>query len=117
MAARGREADELNQDLVDRLAELDGLLQATLDVDDYIDPRSLKKPWTDPHFDPGDLATPIAPPMWEAPEGLGGVKALLPGAKPGSTDVVAGCRRMGAEMWLGVALGRSAVAIGGGRAR
>jgi restriction system protein len=78
---RGREAERLNADLERRLSELDGLLHATLEVDDYIDLGSLKELWSAPRFDPGPLAAAESPPDWVAPPRPTGVKAMLPGSQ------------------------------------
>ncbi|WP_433390435.1 restriction endonuclease [Micromonospora sp. KLBMP9576] len=61
-----------------RLDELDNLLAATLDVDDHIDFRRLRKSAQHPPFNPGTLGTPLPPPDWRqfepsAPTGLGKV--------------------------------------------
>ncbi|HZO64727.1 MAG TPA: restriction endonuclease [Kribbellaceae bacterium] len=64
-----------NADLQARIDEVEGLLAATLAVDDYIDFGRLKKKASHPPFNPGPLATPITPPDWRrfqppAPTGL-----------------------------------------------
>lgn len=60
--ARLAEVAELNADLALHLAEIDGLLASTLDVDDYVDLQSLKAPvGQHPDFDPGELAVPTRP--------------------------------------------------------
>ncbi|MFI5485657.1 restriction endonuclease [Micromonospora echinaurantiaca] len=73
--ARGAEVAAANSDLQIRLGQLDSLLTATLDVDDHIDFRSLKKKVSHPPFNPGALGTPLPPPDWRrfeppAPTGL-----------------------------------------------
>ncbi|MEW2381455.1 restriction endonuclease [Micromonospora sp. NPDC047707] len=62
--ARTAEVAAANSDLQVRLEELDNLLAATLDVDDHIDFRRLKKTVTHPSFSPGALGTPLPPPDW-----------------------------------------------------
>jgi restriction system protein len=60
--ARLAEADAMNADLARLYAEVDGLLAATLDVDDYVDLESLKiGPVQHPPFDPGRLGASIPP--------------------------------------------------------
>ncbi|SHN46967.1 hypothetical protein [Cryptosporangium aurantiacum] len=52
-----------NAELADTYAQIDSLLAATLDVDDYVDLERLRITRVDhPPFEPGDLATPLAPP-------------------------------------------------------
>jgi restriction system protein len=75
LEARAAEVAANNADLQARLEQLDGLLNATLAVDDFIDFRRLKKKPTHPPFNPGALATMIPPPDWSrfqppAPSGL-----------------------------------------------
>lgn len=74
--ARNAEVAANNSDLQARIDELDGLLQATLDVDDHIDFRRLRKFVKHPPFQPGPLGTPLSPPHWRrfeplAPSGIG----------------------------------------------
>lgn len=61
----------LNGALASDLSDIDGLLETTLAVDDYVDLESLKlPPVVQPPFDPGDLANAtIAPVMPELPPG------------------------------------------------
>ncbi|MFI1192351.1 restriction endonuclease [Micromonospora sp. NPDC020750] len=64
-----------NSSLQAHLDELDTLLVATLDVDDHIDLRRLRKSAQHRPFTPGTLGTPLAPPDWRrfeppAPTGL-----------------------------------------------
>lgn len=79
--ARQREVDGLNSGLGRRVAELEGLLAATLDVDDHIDLGTLRKPWVQPAFAPGDLGQAEPEPVLETPPPLGGLKSALPGAR------------------------------------
>lgn len=62
--ARLAEVEAMNTDLAETYAEIDGLLAATLEVDDYVDLNELKATAQHPPFDPGKLATPT-PPMPE----------------------------------------------------
>lgn len=82
--AREAEVEELNSALASTYEEIDRLLEATLEVDDYVDLETLKSPAIHPDFAPGALAEPIKPPMApalrnapvyrepEAPKGLAG---------------------------------------------
>jgi len=54
--------DELNEHLVEQYAELDGLLAATLAVDDFVDLESLRAVVQHPAFPREDLRAPLAPP-------------------------------------------------------
>ncbi|NUT53182.1 MAG: restriction endonuclease [Saccharothrix sp.] len=57
--------EQYNADLVATVSELEGLLSATLEVDDYLDFESLKKQATHPPFEPGALAVPLPRPVPE----------------------------------------------------
>ncbi|WP_416957827.1 hypothetical protein ACNKF0_09535 [Nocardioides sp. T5] len=61
--AREAEVEELNTELTSTYDEIDRLLEATLEVDDYIDLETLKSAAVHPEFAPGVLATPIKPPL------------------------------------------------------
>ncbi|RKN29935.1 restriction endonuclease [Micromonospora musae] len=74
--ARLAEVAADKSELQAHLEELDSLLSATLDVDDHIDFRKLRKSVSHPPFNPGPLGTPPPPPDWRrfeppAPTGLG----------------------------------------------
>ncbi|WP_433046718.1 restriction endonuclease [Dactylosporangium sp. CS-033363] len=76
LEARAAEVAADNADLQARLEELDGLLSATLAIDDHIDLERLKEPFRFPPFDPGPHGVPEPPPDWRrfepaAPTGLG----------------------------------------------
>lgn len=78
---RTSEAAKRNEQLGRRVGELEGLLVATLAVDDYIDLDELKVRFTEPPFDDRGLAAEVAPPdppQIKPPSTLG---ALVPGAK------------------------------------
>lgn len=89
VAARLAEADELNEGLAAEYSEIDGLLAATLDVDDYVDLEALKKtvvhaPFARldlkiPHPAPEPIGVPEPPRLREvvAPKGLFGKKKKL----------------------------------------
>jgi restriction system protein len=58
VAAQLAEVDRLNAELSDKYDELDGLLAATLDVDDFIDLESLRETAELPPFPRADLQVP-----------------------------------------------------------
>lgn len=60
--ARLAEVEELNLELAQMAEELDSLLAATLDVDDYVDLETLKRTASHPPFDRTDLMQPVPPP-------------------------------------------------------
>lgn len=61
IAAKTTEVEGLNAQISDVHVELEGLLAATLDVDDFVDLEGLRKP-DDASFDKPELQTPIAAP-------------------------------------------------------
>ena len=79
--ARQREVDDLNTDIADRLAELEGLLAATLRVDDHIDLASLRKTWNEPDFGQGGLRQAEPAPVFETPAPSSGLRSAMPGAR------------------------------------
>jgi restriction system protein len=66
VAARQAEVEELNAVLAGTYEEIDGLLAATLDVDDFVDLSTLKRKVEHPPFDRPDLENPIPAPQAEA---------------------------------------------------
>lgn len=56
------EVDSRNEDLVVAYDEIDGILAATLDVDDYVDLEVLRRTPEHPPFDSGPLGSPTMPP-------------------------------------------------------
>jgi restriction system protein len=62
VAAKQAEVDELNSALNGTYEEIDGLLDATLDVDDYVDLDELRRTVEHPPFDRPDLEAGIPPP-------------------------------------------------------
>lgn len=81
-AARMAETDELNGDLKSKYEILDGLLKATLDVDDFVDLESLRTVVVHPPFAQESLRMPVpapAPipdpplPMKQTPEAVTGL--------------------------------------------
>jgi restriction system protein len=89
--SRLAEVESLNASLTSTLSEIDGLLAATLDVDDYINLESLKIRTVDhPPFEPGALATPtpappelVCPPepVYQEPPAPSGLAAAFGGKK------------------------------------
>ncbi|MGX1770367.1 hypothetical protein ACWIE7_19055, partial [Dietzia sp. NPDC055343] len=83
--ARETEASALNSQLEVVYDQIDTLLSATLEIDDYVDLESLRSVPQHPPFSPGPLQTPIPevqparmlpPPVYKEPEppkGLGGM--------------------------------------------
>lgn len=82
--ARTAEVEAMNKDLAAAYQDIDGLLEWTLDTDDFVDLESLKRTAEHPPFDPGKVGTPVPtvpkltyPPQPEyqeppAPKGLAG---------------------------------------------
>jgi restriction system protein len=69
LEARLAEVDDLNAELQEVYTEIDGLLAATLSVDDHVDLETLKQEVKHPPFDRPDLKRPIpAPAKPEPPE-------------------------------------------------
>lgn len=60
--AREAEVEEMNSALVSTYEEIDRLLEATLEVDDFVDLETLKAVAEHPEFDPGALGQPIPAP-------------------------------------------------------
>jgi restriction system protein len=89
--SRQAEVAELNAALSESLAEIDGLLAATLDVDDWVDLEQLRITSVDhPAFDPGELGRPVAPPpapqyppqpVWHEPPPPQGLSGAFGGRK------------------------------------
>ncbi|SKC68954.1 hypothetical protein [Okibacterium fritillariae] len=66
--SRLAEVEELNDDLAHEYEEIDSLLSATLDVDDWVDLENLKQRVEHPPFPRRDLENPIpAPPRLQVP--------------------------------------------------
>jgi restriction system protein len=81
--SRIAEVAALNEELAGDIAALDGILRATLDVDDFLDFESLKEAVPRPPFNPGPLGTPEPPPNPAefTPPTLSSAQKLVPGAK------------------------------------
>lgn len=74
--ARAAEVAAQNAELQSRIDELENLLVRTLEVDDHIDFRRLRRQAKHPRFDPGSLGVALPPPDWRrfeppAPGALG----------------------------------------------
>ncbi len=93
--ARLEEAAAEQADLVARLEELRGVLAATLAVDDFIDPRSLKEAWNPAPFDAGPLARahPQPDPSTYLRAELTGIAKFAPGAKAKHREAVVEAQR------------------------
>lgn len=81
MEGKLAEVSELNAELDERDRTLQGVLAATLGVDDYIDFGSLKERPEFPIFDPRGLDQPYPAPVQTHPEPPGALGRLVPGAK------------------------------------
>jgi restriction system protein len=57
--SRTAEVEALNMDLAASYADIDGLLEWTLDTDDYVDLESLKVTPEHPPFEPGKIGEPL----------------------------------------------------------
>ncbi|WP_258060283.1 MULTISPECIES: hypothetical protein [unclassified Arthrobacter] len=69
VAAQQAQVDELNARLAANYDRVDTLLEATLDVDDYVDLKDLRRTVVHPPFDRQDLRDPIPePPVLPDPE-------------------------------------------------
>lgn len=60
--AREAEVEQMNSVLASTYDEIDRLLKATLEVDDYLDPESLKSRAAHPEFNPGQWRAPSSRP-------------------------------------------------------
>lgn len=63
VVAREAEVQELNTNLTTTYEEIDRLLAATLEVDDYVELETLKSAAVHPAFTPGALGQAITPPL------------------------------------------------------
>jgi restriction system protein len=87
--ARAAEVDEMNEDLDAQLEALEGVLAATLPVDDYIDFEELKRRPDLPAFDTGLLSRPAKHPVLDLPPAPSAMAKILPGAKRKHAEAVA----------------------------
>ncbi len=90
VAAMEAEVERLNFELSQQYDEIDSLLSATLDVDDYVDLATLRTVADHPPFDRRDLETPVPlpspiadppEPIFAPPAPTQGLKGLLGGKK------------------------------------
>lgn len=89
LEARQAEVEALTSQLDNRLAAIDGILKATLAVDDYVDLAALRRivehpPFSSPNHAPIPLPSPIQPPpepVFVAPPEPKGIGALLGGRR------------------------------------
>lgn len=98
IAAMEAEVAERNAQLAETYDEIDTLLAATLEVDDYVDLETLRTPALHPPFDRTDLETPLPPPVpvpdppepnLELPNPPSGLSGLLGGRKKRAEAVAA----------------------------
>jgi restriction system protein len=78
---RTHEAEQLTAELARRVDELEGLLSACLSTDPSFAIEVLKAEPAEIPFEPGDLATPVGPPLKQLPPPPSGLQRLIPGAK------------------------------------
>lgn len=88
--AQGAEVEALNAELASTYDDIDRLLAATLEVDDFVDLETLKSAAQHPEFAPGSLSEPIRPPLaphlrnapvYQEPEPPKGLAAAFGGKK------------------------------------
>jgi restriction system protein len=79
--SRAVETERLNSELEGRVAALEGLLEATLSVDDHISLSNLKTVYKEPRFNDLGLDTAEEAPVAPEPKAPGGLAAMMPGAK------------------------------------
>jgi restriction system protein len=94
---RERETQQLNEALRRTIEALEGLLGATLSVDDHIELGSLKQPFSGPPFNDRGLSQPEPPPELEEVRPPNFFGALLPGAKAKYEAAVAAAEAEHAE--------------------
>jgi restriction system protein len=81
LEGRVRETEALNRELDRAVERHEGLLVATLTVDDYIDLDSLKQTFREPAFSTAGLGAVTSEPEREPIAPLGTLASLMPGAK------------------------------------
>jgi restriction system protein len=86
--SRVRETEALNRELDGTVGSLEGILTATLEVDDYIDLDSLKQTYHEPEFWPTGVGGVTSEPEPETIPALGAFASLMPGAKAKHTAAV-----------------------------
>lgn len=77
--------------------QLEGLLASTLTLNHKLDFESLKEKPEPLRFDPGELAQPLTPPIYEPPAPLGVLQKLVPGAKAKHAQAVEDAEQRHAE--------------------
>lgn len=94
--AQEAEVEAMNTELVSTYEDIDRLLEATLEVDDYVDLETLKSTAQHPEFAPGELATPIRSPhppalrdapVYQEPAAPKGLAGAFGGKKKHATAV------------------------------
>jgi restriction system protein len=93
LQSRLDEAEELNQEIAKRLQAMHSLLEATLAVDDYFDLDSLKDPFNEPAFEPGNLVRPEPPLATPAPVPTPSLDSFLPVAPSGLAARIPGAHK------------------------
>ncbi|MFJ2668902.1 hypothetical protein ACIO14_31595 [Nocardia fluminea] len=96
IAAREAETDQRNAELAETFDEIANLLDATLDVDDWVDLESLRKPADTGSFDRVELLVVSPPPRYYP---LPARPVFIPPAAPsGLGGVIGGSRRYAAQV-------------------
>ncbi|WP_228811794.1 hypothetical protein [Nocardia otitidiscaviarum] len=96
IAAREAVTEEKNAQLAATYDAIAHLLDATLEVDDWVDLESLRESATDPPFDRPDLLSPVPAPRYQAPPDR---PIFVPPAPPtGISGALGGNRRHAAQM-------------------
>jgi restriction system protein len=78
---RTHEAEQLTDEIIEFVDELDGLLRVSLASDAAFAIDTLKEQPAPLEFEPGELGTPIEPPIQHLPPPPSGLGKLRPGAK------------------------------------
>jgi restriction system protein len=103
--AREAEAEALTAQLTNELEEIDNVLRATLEVDDYVDLERLRTlvehpPFTSPHHEPLPIPAPIQArpePVFRPPLEPKGLGALLGGRRRYETELREAGERFNAQ--------------------
>jgi restriction system protein len=89
LEGRAQEAENMTGELMAVIDELEGLLTTSLSADPTVELSALKEtPLSNP-FEPGELATPIEPPIKMLPPAPSALGRLVPGAKAKHAEAVA----------------------------
>ena len=89
LEGRAQETEQYNVLLAKSVETLQGLLAATLAIDDTLDFESLKEGPDISPFEPGHFGQPAQRPVLDAPAAPSGLRALIPGVKAGHARAVA----------------------------